>query len=456
MCEPAVRTEKFPSLSGWNLDASGCLTVYGQGILPDFSPGNGVSPPWSENMHQIRKVVLSEGITELGARSFENCLSLQTVRLPSSLTRIRAFAFRNCLSLEEVEAGEKTFRYLYDKRPADGGELLRFGLGAFAGTPWARNTWGQFYTADGVLYICFEGGNSVTVPDGIRRISMYAFSGITADTLFLPSSVEELDRFALSESDIRELVSVGEIRTIHPFALADCRLEKVEFSHSLARIRRLERSDVIPAPLPRPSNPYPNGTLNWRIWERRQEQAETGPRYSLPLRDMYRITTASEAAFGTYRKMSICPKKTVHHRDGSVTTLYGRNYLDIGTSIYRRLVRGAVVIGITWKENRILSLSAYGMDPLFGSVLAYVWGLLPETGEPFPENLPCFLLNRQQLRESFPFTDGKELMKTGNFRPVESSCREAWFCSYEEGPLNQKVLSSFLEQWAGWHRNRKS
>ena len=58
---------------------------------------------------------IGEGITEVGLRAFEGCTNLREVYLPSTLTRVRAYAFRGCTALKTVEAGNREFKYLYEK-----------------------------------------------------------------------------------------------------------------------------------------------------------------------------------------------------------------------------------------------------------------------------------------------------------------------------------------------------
>lgn len=50
----------------------------------------------------VKKVVLPEGMAEIGANMFQNCFSLSEVALPASLTAVGEGAFANCLSLWSV------------------------------------------------------------------------------------------------------------------------------------------------------------------------------------------------------------------------------------------------------------------------------------------------------------------------------------------------------------------
>ncbi|MDE6204427.1 MAG: hypothetical protein K2G19_13235, partial [Lachnospiraceae bacterium] len=55
----------------WNLTKAGTLTISGKGAMPDFS--STAEQPWSDNSSQIRKVVIEDGVTSIGACAFGNC-----------------------------------------------------------------------------------------------------------------------------------------------------------------------------------------------------------------------------------------------------------------------------------------------------------------------------------------------------------------------------------------------
>lgn len=54
----------------------------------------------------IVKVVLPEGVEEIGNNAFENCIRLEEVVFPSSLKKIGAEAFVDCINLRKVNVGQ--------------------------------------------------------------------------------------------------------------------------------------------------------------------------------------------------------------------------------------------------------------------------------------------------------------------------------------------------------------
>ena len=80
----------------WNLAKSGVLTISGTGsMLPYIAP-------WSEHADQITKVILEDGISNVGAEAFKNCRNLAEATLPDSVTIIAHGAFSGCGKLETV------------------------------------------------------------------------------------------------------------------------------------------------------------------------------------------------------------------------------------------------------------------------------------------------------------------------------------------------------------------
>lgn len=91
----------------------GTLTVTGSGPMDDFPEG----APWSDDRLLIRKAVIGDGITYIGAHAFENYDQLADVQLGKDVYEIGASAFRSCDALKEITFprsfkifGEDSFR----------------------------------------------------------------------------------------------------------------------------------------------------------------------------------------------------------------------------------------------------------------------------------------------------------------------------------------------------------
>ena len=78
----------------WTLDENGVLTISGTGAIKGFS--------FSSSSLSIKEVVVKEGITEIGRRTFQNCEQIQTVTLPESLTTLEEGTFLGCSGLKKI------------------------------------------------------------------------------------------------------------------------------------------------------------------------------------------------------------------------------------------------------------------------------------------------------------------------------------------------------------------
>ena len=82
----------------WTLDGQGVLTIRGNGTMTDYSDEN--PSPWEAQ--KVRKVVIEEGITGIGANAFYYCTKMAEAVLPQSLKTIGDYAFSWCGSLKEI------------------------------------------------------------------------------------------------------------------------------------------------------------------------------------------------------------------------------------------------------------------------------------------------------------------------------------------------------------------
>ena len=100
-------TEVLIPLSGtcgdsatWAFDeTTGQLTVSG-GALTDYRDER--SQPWAAVRERIKKLVIAEGVTHIGAFNFAKCAALRSVTIPASVTRIERYAFEKCTGLSEL------------------------------------------------------------------------------------------------------------------------------------------------------------------------------------------------------------------------------------------------------------------------------------------------------------------------------------------------------------------
>ena len=107
----AVIATGWSGYTTWTLTADGVLTFVpsgeklenGETNLKNYWKVNGVlSLPWGEYAEQITKVVVSEGIHDIGQMAFYELPNLTEVQLPSTIVEIRGYAFKNCAKLTTI------------------------------------------------------------------------------------------------------------------------------------------------------------------------------------------------------------------------------------------------------------------------------------------------------------------------------------------------------------------
>lgn len=90
----------------WTLSEDGTLTITGSGKIRGLSKLDGSdytindSSPWPETL--VKRVVINEGITEIGDGAFIYNWNLEEIDLPTSLTRIGILALAGCSSLYAI------------------------------------------------------------------------------------------------------------------------------------------------------------------------------------------------------------------------------------------------------------------------------------------------------------------------------------------------------------------
>ncbi|MBQ7380169.1 MAG: leucine-rich repeat protein, partial [Clostridia bacterium] len=118
------------------------------------------------NMFGVKKVIIPEGVTEIGTGAFWNCYTLVEITLPDSIKEIKPNAFYNCSSLEKINFPEG---------------VTHIGHGAFFGcASLERITFPQSLTIiDGNAFHGCIGLDRIEIPKNIQSIDSTAFANCT-------------------------------------------------------------------------------------------------------------------------------------------------------------------------------------------------------------------------------------------------------------------------------------
>ena len=201
----------------WEISDDGTLTINGTGAI---NPVSNYKSFWeSEYNDVIKKLVVNDGITEIGGYVFSKltnlneatiadsvkvisygvfsqCTALKTVSLPSEMTTISTHAFSGCTSLENINM-PKTLTNLHDMAFNNCSSLKSIdipeGLEEIRSQTFANCT----------------SLTEVTIPSTVTSISDNVFSGCTSlKSITLPKSANYLSDYALAGMENLEEISL--------------------------------------------------------------------------------------------------------------------------------------------------------------------------------------------------------------------------------------------------------
>lgn len=251
----------------WAL-ADGVLTVSGTGDMPDFEwiendyvDGNILltDAPWLSYRMNIRKVVIGEGITRLGAHSFagyENiteitlpegldsigalameCVNVTELNLPSTLTTIEDYGLKGLWNVETLHI-PASVTYI-------GANALSYMQSLSEFTVDEDNS--RYVSEDGVIYtngyselVAFPGyGKTEYVVNGnVLNIADGAFWGSDIEKITLDEELETIGNYAFAACDgLTEIVIPSRVTAIGDSAFVSCEnLETVTLPANLSSI----------------------------------------------------------------------------------------------------------------------------------------------------------------------------------------------------------------------------
>ena len=152
-------------IAKWTLNDK-TLTISGTGEMKDW---NSNSEDWHNTQYNeiIEKVVINEGITNIGRYAFSDCTSLKSIIIPESVTNIKDSAFFRCSALKNITIPEG---------------VISIGDATFSGCSSLESiTIPESVTNIGQL--TFGGCSSlksITIPEGVTNIGQHAFSGCSS------------------------------------------------------------------------------------------------------------------------------------------------------------------------------------------------------------------------------------------------------------------------------------
>lgn len=118
----------------------------------------------------LASITIPDGVTSIRTRAFEGCSSLSSITIPDNVKTIENRAFSRCSSLGSINISENNGYFSSDN--------------------------GVLFNKDKTQLICYPGIDSVntyTIPDGVTRLTNYAFYGASSlRNVIIPEGVTNL------------------------------------------------------------------------------------------------------------------------------------------------------------------------------------------------------------------------------------------------------------------------
>lgn len=195
----------------WTLDSEGMLTISGTGAMKGYSDVYYNCAPWKYREIKIKKVVIDNGVTSIGAYAFYNCDYLASVIIPNSVTSIGNGTFYDCTFLASVTIPNSV--------TSIGDEAFR------ACRSLASVTIPDSVTSIGDwAFLYCPSLTSVTIPDGVTSIGVGAFSTCTSlANVTIPSSVTSIGGSAFEYcSSLTSVTIPDSVTSIGWYAFGNC------------------------------------------------------------------------------------------------------------------------------------------------------------------------------------------------------------------------------------------
>ena len=218
--------------------ASSTLTISteGDGTMIDYDFSG--RPAWDKGRNLIKKIVIEDGVKNVGSGAFKDFKNLTEVQLGNTVEKIGTYAFRLCTALSEIHISASVAEIQGDAfNGCSAMETITVGQG------------NESYTAlDGVLftkdmktliyYPAQRSGASYTVPAGVTAIASVSFCDAAGlEEISMPSSLKSIGAYAFEGCGFYEVDLPEGLETMEEFVFNRCmHLEEVSIPASLTKL----------------------------------------------------------------------------------------------------------------------------------------------------------------------------------------------------------------------------
>lgn len=190
-----------------------------------------------ESCKKLEKIVIPDGVTAIGSKAFQSCDALTSVTVPSSVTLLAYAVFYECNKLSSV--------YITDLAAWCAIEFAS--TYGYSNPLCVANQNANLKTVENAnLYICGADGKTelvteLNIPDGVTKISDYAFSYCSNFTkISIPDSVTEIGDYAFNAcSNFTEISIPNSVTEIGTEAFKSCsELETITLPNGITNIEK--------------------------------------------------------------------------------------------------------------------------------------------------------------------------------------------------------------------------
>ena len=162
----------------WTVSNDGTLTISGTN-MPNYNKYATQITPWYAYSYMIKKVIIEDGVTNIGSYAFYECNNFTSISIPNSVTSIGENAFFGCSRLTSVTIGNS---------------VTSIGKYAFSGCGFTSITIPNSVTSIGKdAFSWCEKLTSITIPNSVTSIGENAFCNCSSLTsITIPNSVTSI------------------------------------------------------------------------------------------------------------------------------------------------------------------------------------------------------------------------------------------------------------------------
>ncbi len=218
--------------------ASGTLTISSgdTGIMEDYDFSG--RPAWDKGRNLIKKIVIEDGVKNVGSGAFKEFKNLTEVQLGNTVETIGVYAFRQCTALPGISIPDSVKEIQGDAFNGCGAmETITVG----EKNPSYTAPENVLFTKDMktlIYYPAQRSGSGYTVPEGVTAIAGVSFCDAAGlEEIILPSTLKSIGTYAFEGCGFYEVELPEGLETIEAFVFNRCmHLTEVSIPASLTKL----------------------------------------------------------------------------------------------------------------------------------------------------------------------------------------------------------------------------